>query len=87
MNSSYSLPVNLGNEEEFTIEEFAFKIRDLVGNNNEIIKLEAVVDDPRQRKPNITVAMRELGWRPKVCFCVSKYSNLYLLIFLIFNAG
>lgn len=66
MNSNYSLPVNLGNEEEFTIEEFAYKIRNLVGNSNEIIKLKAVVDDPRQRRPNISVAMREIGWKPKV---------------------
>jgi UDP-glucuronate decarboxylase len=66
MKSNYSLPVNLGNEEEFTIEEFAYKIRNLVGNSNEIIKLKAVVDDPRQRRPNISVAMREIGWKPMV---------------------
>ena len=66
MNSNYSLPVNLGNDEEYTIENFAVIIRNLVGNNNEIVHLKAAVDDPRKRKPNITVAMRELGWKPKV---------------------
>ncbi len=65
MNCNYTMPINIGNDEEYTIEEFAVKIRDLVGNDNEIVKLKAVVDDPRKRRPNITVAMRELGWRPK----------------------
>ena len=66
MNSNYSQPVNLGNPEEFTIEDFAIFIRDLVGNNNEIVKLDAQIDDPQRRRPDITVAMRELGWKPKV---------------------
>ena len=73
MNSNYSLPVNLGNVEEYSIEEFAIKIRDLIGNNkSQIVKLAAVVDDPRKRKPDISVAMRELGWKPKVC-CQLEY--------------
>jgi UDP-glucuronate decarboxylase len=68
MNSHYASPVNIGNTEELTIQKFAEKIRDMCGNNNKIVNLEAVVDDPRQRRPNIDVAFRELGWKPKVFF-------------------
>ena len=76
MNSDYTNPVNIGNTEELTIQEFAEKIRGMVGNNNKIVHLDAVVDDPRQRRPNIDVAFRELGWRPKVksfCLIIIKY--------------
>lgn len=66
MNSNYSQPVNLGNPEEYTIEEFAVLIRNFIGNNNEIVKLDAVQDDPQKRRPDISTAMRELGWKPKV---------------------
>lgn len=68
MNSSYGAPVNLGNTEELTIQQFAEKIRDMVGNNNKIVHLDAVIDDPRQRRPNIDVAIRELKWKPKVFY-------------------
>jgi UDP-glucuronate decarboxylase len=66
MNSNYSQPVNLGNPEEYTIEEFAILIRNFIGNNNEIIRLDAVQDDPQKRRPDISTAMRELNWKPKV---------------------
>ncbi|XP_059156875.1 UDP-glucuronic acid decarboxylase 1-like isoform X3 [Physella acuta] len=66
MNSNYSLPINLGNPEEHTIMEFARIIQSLVGGDSKVIKKTAMEDDPQRRKPDITRAMKFLGWRPKV---------------------
>ncbi|OQV24037.1 UDP-glucuronic acid decarboxylase 1 [Hypsibius exemplaris] len=66
MNSNYSLPVNLGNPEEHTIQEFAVMIRDIVGGSSEIVTKPAVIDDPRRRRPDITLAKSLLGWSPKI---------------------
>uniref|UniRef100_A0A0N5ABR3 UDP-glucuronate decarboxylase n=1 Tax=Syphacia muris TaxID=451379 RepID=A0A0N5ABR3_9BILA len=67
MDSNTTLPVNLGNPEEHTIEEFAFIIKDLVGSSSsEVIKKKSQEDDPKQRKPDIERAARLLQWHPKV---------------------
>ena len=59
-------PVNLGNPEEFTIIELAKKILELTGSNSRIAFQPLPEDDPQQRKPDITLASRELGWKPSV---------------------
>ncbi|CAF5141132.1 unnamed protein product, partial [Rotaria sp. Silwood1] len=56
MNSNYSMPMNLGNPDEYTIEQFAFKIKDLVGSQAPIVYKDPVTDDPKQRRPDITLA-------------------------------
>jgi len=66
MNSNYTQPVNLGNPQEHTIEEFAEIIRDLVGGNNEILEMPAVEDDPQRRRPDISRAKEVLNWKPRV---------------------
>lgn len=66
MESKVITPVNIGNPEEYTINDFARIIRDLVGSNSTIEHQKAQQDDPQQRKPDITKAARELGWQPKV---------------------
>ncbi|CAB3406451.1 unnamed protein product [Caenorhabditis bovis] len=67
MNSNYSLPVNIGNPEEHTIAEFARIIRDLVpGSTSQIVNMRSQQDDPQQRRPDITRAANEIGWKPKV---------------------
>ncbi|CAF1639053.1 unnamed protein product [Rotaria magnacalcarata] len=66
MNSNYSMPMNLGNPDEYTIEQFAFKIKDLVGSNAPVVYKDPVVDDPKQRRPDITLAKFWLNWEPKV---------------------
>jgi UDP-glucuronate decarboxylase len=59
-------PVNLGNPHEFTIKELASEVASLCGNEARI-KYEALPqDDPRQRKPDITVARKALSWQPKI---------------------
>jgi len=66
MNGDYDMPVNLGNPEEFTVGNFAEKIKDITGSVSDILYLEKSEDDPSQRKPAIEVAKKEIGWEPKV---------------------
>jgi dTDP-glucose 4,6-dehydratase len=65
--SDYHLPVNIGNPSEITIKEFADEILELVGNPKaHIINNPLPIDDPKQRRPDITKAKNILGWEPKV---------------------
>lgn len=65
--SDYHLPVNMGNPSEITIMQFANEILELVQNPKaHIIYNPLPVDDPKQRKPDITKAKEILGWEPKV---------------------
>jgi nucleoside-diphosphate-sugar epimerase len=66
MKSPYSSPVNLGNPNEFTILELAQAIEKLLGKKFEMEFLPLPSDDPKQRRPNIEVAKRELQWEPVV---------------------
>jgi len=61
-------PVNLGNPVELSMLELAQKIRSIVGTKSEIVFKPLPADDPRQRKPDITLAKAKLGWEPKVSF-------------------
>ncbi|HMO35240.1 MAG TPA: GDP-mannose 4,6-dehydratase, partial [Gemmatales bacterium] len=62
----YHEPVNLGNPSEITIKQFAEEIMKLVGETCEIIYRPLPSDDPKVRKPDISLAKRILGWEPKV---------------------
>ncbi len=64
--SDYSEPVNLGTQEERTILEFANAVVNATNSRSEIIHLPAVVDDPKQRRPDTTRARTILGWEPKI---------------------
>lgn len=66
MNGNYSLPVNIGNPEEFTVKDFAVLIKEITKSNSSIIMLPATKDDPRQRRPDITTAKEQIGWQPVV---------------------
>ena len=57
-------PVNLGNPSEFTIKELAEEVARICSTNTEIKYLPLPQDDPRQRKPDITLAKQALGWEP-----------------------
>jgi UDP-glucuronate decarboxylase len=59
-------PVNLGNPVEFTIRELAEKILEITGSRSELKEKPLPADDPRQRKPDITLAQQELSWAPSV---------------------
>lgn len=64
--SNYHYPINIGNPNEITIKEFAEEIIRLVGKDNKVIFKELPADDPKQRKPDITLAKKLLNWEPKV---------------------
>jgi dTDP-glucose 4,6-dehydratase len=59
-------PVNIGNPIEWTIRECASEIQALVGSSCQLAFLPLPLDDPKQRKPDITRARTLLGWEPKV---------------------
>ena len=63
--ASFTGPVNLGNSNEFTILQLAETVIDLTGSRSKLVRKPLPVDDPRQRCPDISLAYRELGWRPK----------------------
>ena len=59
-------PVNVGNPGEFTIRELAEKVIKLTGSKSKLVFKPLPQDDPRQRKPDITLAKKLLDWEPKV---------------------
>jgi dTDP-glucose 4,6-dehydratase len=59
-------PVNIGNPDEFTLLELAETVRDVTGSSSEIVFEALPIDDPKQRKPDITLARQLLGWSPEV---------------------
>lgn len=66
LESDYSNPVNIGNPSEITISQFAEEIISLTGTEQKVIYKDLPVDDPKQRKPDITKAKEILNWTPKV---------------------
>ncbi len=63
-SDDFTGPVNLGNPIEFTIRELAETVLELTGSRSEIIFQPLPPDDPRQRRPDITLAREKLGWEP-----------------------
>lgn len=59
-------PVNMGNPEEFSMKELAEKIIQLTGSKSQIVYMELPQDDPKQRKPVIDLAKKELSWQPEI---------------------
>ena len=59
-------PVNLGNPGEFTMIELAEKVLSKVGGKSKIVYKPLPADDPKMRRPDITLAKKELGWEPEV---------------------
>jgi dTDP-glucose 4,6-dehydratase len=64
--SGYHEPVNIGNPDEFTLLELAETVKDVAGSSSEIVFEALPVDDPKQRRPDITLARELLGWSPEV---------------------
>jgi len=59
-------PINIGNPGEFSMRELAEKVIAITGSKSEISYLPLPQDDPRQRRPDITLARDVLGWQPTV---------------------
>ncbi|MEE3144942.1 MAG: UDP-glucuronic acid decarboxylase family protein [Bacteroidota bacterium] len=66
LESNYSEPVNIGNPSEISISQFAEEIISLTGTEQKVIYKDLPVDDPKQRKPDITKAKEILNWFPKI---------------------
>lgn len=68
MNSSDQLigPINIGNPGEFTIKQLAEKVITLTGSKSRIIYKQLPPDDPMMRRPDISLAKKELDWEPKI---------------------
>ena len=64
--SNEPMPVNIGNPNEITIEDFAKEVIKLTDSKSKLIYQELPVDDPKVRQPDITRAKNILGWEPKV---------------------
>jgi UDP-glucuronate decarboxylase len=59
-------PVNLGNPGEFTMLELAENVIELTGSKSQLIFEPLPDDDPKQRRPDISLAQEKLGWEPTV---------------------
>jgi len=59
-------PVNIGNDSEITILDFAKVVLDITGSNSKLVHEPMPVDDPKVRRPDISRARKLLGWEPKV---------------------
>ena len=59
-------PINIGNPGEFTMIELAENVIELTGSSSKLIYEDLPADDPKQRKPDITLAKEKLGWEPIV---------------------
>jgi len=64
--SDYASPVNVGNPDEISLKEFAEEVLKLTNSDVKIVYKTLPVDDPKQRRPDITRAKALLGWEPKV---------------------
>ena len=65
-SDEFTGPVNLGNPGEFTVKELAEKTLQMIDPEAEITYMPLPADDPTKRKPDITVAKKNLGWEPTI---------------------
>jgi dTDP-glucose 4,6-dehydratase len=59
-------PVNIGNDREFTVRELAALVTELAGTDTGVVMKPMPVDDPKQRRPDLTLARTHLDWHPRV---------------------
>lgn len=66
MDADYQRPVNLGNPDEFDMLELAALVKELTGSSSELEFRSLPEDDPRRRRPDISLAAKVLGWQPVI---------------------
>ncbi len=66
LDSDVTTPTNIGNTNEFTVSELAEMVTEMVGTGSKVTYHDLPVDDPMQRKPDITKARELLGWEPTI---------------------
>ena len=65
-NSDITTPINLGNDHEISILDIACFIKKTLKSNSEVIHLDHLKDDPRQRRPDLSLAQEKLSYAPQV---------------------
>ncbi|MDB5535964.1 MAG: NAD-dependent epimerase/dehydratase [Devosia sp.] len=65
-DGSVTGPINIGNPDEITVNQLAQLVIDMTNSNSRLVHKALPVDDPRQRRPDITLARQVLGWAPSV---------------------
>ena len=81
--SDFNQPVNIGNPNEYTLLQLTKEINKIVGYENKIVFKNLPEDDPKRRKPDITLAKKILNWEPKVNLAsglkktIEYYNKLY----------
>ena len=66
LHSNHTDPINIGNPSEISIADFADEIIQLTGTTQKVIYQDLPVNDPKQRRPDISRAKAILNWEPKV---------------------
>jgi len=66
LDSDHHGPMNIGNPHEFTIAHLAEEVLEVTGSSSPLVMLPLPVDDPTQRRPDITLAREVLGWEPEI---------------------
>jgi dTDP-glucose 4,6-dehydratase len=66
LDSAHVGPMNIGNPTEFTMLELAELVLEITGSASQLVFQPLPADDPKQRRPDITLAESVLGWRPEV---------------------
>lgn len=66
LHSDYAHPINIGNPDEITIRQFGEEIIKLTGTTQKLVYTDLPIDDPKQRRPDISKAKEILGWEPQV---------------------
>jgi len=66
LDSDHVGPMNIGNPDEYTILQLAEAVLEVTGSSSELVIEPLPVDDPKVRRPDISLARRVLGWEPKV---------------------
>jgi UDP-glucuronate decarboxylase len=73
---SFPGAVNLGNPVELTVGDLAEKVLDMTGSSSRIVKRPLPVDDPRRRRPDISLATKLLGWSPRTSLDVGLKATI-----------
>ena len=76
-DDNYTGPMNIGNPDEFTIENLANKVIDLTNSNSNIIYKPLPEDDPKQRKPDISLAKEKMNWKPETSLIDGLKSTIH----------
>jgi nucleoside-diphosphate-sugar epimerase len=66
LDSDQTGPINIGNDGEFTVRQLAELVLEVTGSTSELVFEPLPVDDPQQRRPDLTLAHGQLGWSPEI---------------------